>query len=72
MPHPVKGAEKLERVPAILDYPVGKGRIVFYSWNPMHRYQNHHDFAFVTNALLFWNDFPDTPTEEEMLEREED
>jgi hypothetical protein len=61
----------LERRPAILDVPVGEGRVLIYSWNPMHRYQNHHDFAFVTNALLFHDDLPATPTEEEMRAREE-
>ena len=58
-------------MPAILDVPVGDGRVVIFSWKPMHRYQNHHDFPFVTNALMFWNDYPSTPTEEEMRAREE-
>jgi hypothetical protein len=69
----LKGGEALERKPAVLDVPVGRGRVVFYSWNPMHRFQNRHDFAFVTNALLFWNDFPAAvPTEAEMRARERD
>ncbi len=67
----LKGADKLERQAAILDVPVGKGRVLFYSWNPLHRHQNQHDFPFLTNALLFWNDFPKrTPTEQEMRQRE--
>ncbi|MBI4564822.1 MAG: hypothetical protein HY716_09050 [Planctomycetes bacterium] len=66
----VKGVDKLERAPAVLDVPVGKGRVVIFSWNPLHRHQNWHDFGFFTNALLFWNDFPPPPTEEEMMSRE--
>ena len=66
----VKDPSVLERWPALLDVPVGRGRVLFFSWNPLHRYQNHHDFGFLTNALLFHDDFPDTPTEDEMLERE--
>lgn len=67
----LRGGEALERKAAVLDVPVGRGRVVFYSWNPLHRFQNRHDFAFVTNALLFWNDFPaSTPSEAEMRARE--
>jgi len=66
----VKDADALQRKPAILDVPVGAGRVLVYSWNPWHRYQNLHDFPFVTNALLFYNDFPPTPTEDEMRRRE--
>ena len=60
----------LERKPALLDVPVGKGRVLLFTWNPLHRYQNHHDFTFLTNALLFHDDFPSTPTEREMRARE--
>ena len=66
----VKDPSALERWPALLDVPVGRGRVLFFTWNPLHRYQNHHDFGFLTNALLFHDDFPGTPTEDEMLERE--
>ncbi|MEE8458899.1 MAG: hypothetical protein V3S08_03445, partial [Phycisphaerales bacterium] len=66
----VKDPSDIERKPAILDIPVGKGRVLMYSWNPWHRYQNLHDFAFATNALLFFNDVPPTPTEQEMRRRE--
>ncbi len=67
----VKKPEDLERKPAILDVPVGEGRVLLYTWNPLHRYQNLHDFPFLTNALLFYNDFPGTPSEQEMREWEE-
>jgi hypothetical protein len=67
----LKDPKALQRKPAILDVPVGQGRVLLYSWNPLHRYQNHHDFAFITNALLFWDDFPDTVSKEEMQQRQE-
>ncbi len=66
----VKDPSKLDRVPAILDVPVGEGHVLIYSWNPLHRHQNLHDFPLLTNALLFHNDLPDTPTESEMRARE--
>ncbi len=67
----VKDPKVLARKPALLDVPLGRGRIVLYSWNPFHRHQNHHDFARVGNALLFYNDFPrEVPTREQMEARE--
>ena len=66
----VKKPKTLLRKPAALDVPIGRGRVILYSWNPMHRFQNHHDFAWVTNALLFFDDLPCTPTREAMRARE--
>ena len=60
----------LQRKPALLDVPVGEGRVLLFSWNPLHRFQNHHDFSFLTNALLFHDDFPPIPTEKQMRQRE--
>ena len=68
----VRDPEAIERMPAILDVPVERGRVLFFTWNPLHRYQNHHDFAFVINALLFHDDFPATPSEDEMRAREDE
>ena len=55
----VKEADKLDGKPAILDLPVGKGRVVLYAMNPLHRYLTHADFRFVYNLILNWNDLPD-------------
>ncbi len=52
----LSGKSALDGAPAIISAPVGKGRAVLFGWNPMHRHLNHHDHAFVYNALLFWND----------------
>ncbi len=66
----VKQPDKLDHQPALLDVPVGAGRVVLYAFNPMHRHQNEHDFAFVTNALLFFDDFPAVPSREQIRARE--
>ena len=66
----VKDPSSLERKPALLDVPIGKGRALLFSWNPAHRFQNHHDLGYLMNALLFFNDMPGTPTREEMHARE--
>jgi len=50
----VRGAEKLEGHPAILDLPSGKGRVIAFNFNPMHRDLNHSDFRFLWNAILNW------------------
>jgi hypothetical protein len=44
--------------PAILDVPSGEGRVILFSFNPLHRYLNLSDFRFVWNVLLNWNDLP--------------
>ena len=46
---------------AIIDAPVGRGHVVAYTFNPLHRYLNQSDFALVWNALLNWNDLPAKP-----------
>jgi len=56
----VEGQETLEKSGAIIDIPRNDGgRVILYSFNPLHRYLNHGDFNYVYNALLHWNDFPD-------------
>ncbi|HET7552311.1 MAG TPA: hypothetical protein VFK04_13560, partial [Gemmatimonadaceae bacterium] len=44
---------------AIFDVPVRKGRVIAFTFDPLHRYLNHHDFPMVWNAILNWNDHPD-------------
>jgi Zinc carboxypeptidase len=55
----VRGEDAVDGKPAVLDLPVGKGRVILFSFNPLHRYLNHADFRFVYNALLNWNDLPE-------------
>jgi hypothetical protein len=41
---------------AIFSLAVGQGRVVTFSFNPLHRFLNHHEFPLVWNALMNWND----------------
>jgi hypothetical protein len=57
----VKGADEILGKPAILDIPTGRGRVVAFDFDPIHRYQTLSDFRLVWNAILNWNDLPETP-----------
>lgn len=52
----VNGAKLIDGEPAILSRPLAEGHVVIFNFNPMHRDVNHHDHAFVYNALMSWND----------------
>ncbi|OGD27481.1 MAG: hypothetical protein A2V57_00645 [Candidatus Aminicenantes bacterium RBG_19FT_COMBO_65_30] len=54
----VKGEDELEGRPAILDLPAGKGRVVAFLFNPIHRDLNRSDHRFLWNAILNWNALP--------------
>ncbi|HWN41141.1 MAG TPA: hypothetical protein VNW71_02910, partial [Thermoanaerobaculia bacterium] len=54
----VQGEAQVDGKPAVLDVPVGKGRVVLFAFNPLHRYLNLSDFRLVYNVLLNWNDLP--------------
>ena len=34
--------------------PVGRGRVIAYNFNPMHRDLNRSDYRFLWNAILNW------------------
>ena len=53
-------AERYDLVgkPAVIDVEVGKGRVVAFDFDPIHRYQTESDFRLVWNAILNWNDLP--------------
>jgi hypothetical protein len=48
------GEENLIGRPAILDMPVGKGHVVAFNFNPMHRDMNRGDQRLLWNAILNW------------------
>lgn len=54
----IRGEDVVNGKPAILDVPAGKGRVVLFAFNPLHRYLTHSDFRLVWNVLLNWNDLP--------------
>ena len=57
----VKGDDELEGRPAILDLRAGRGRIVAFNFNPIHRDLNRSDYRLLWNALLNWNALPPVP-----------
>ena len=48
------GEENLVGRPAIFDMPVGKGHVVSFNFNPMHRDLNRGDQRLLWNAILNW------------------
>jgi hypothetical protein len=48
------GEENLIGHPAIFDMPVGKGRVVAFNFNPLHRDLNRGDQRLLWNAILNW------------------
>jgi hypothetical protein len=48
------GEERLRQRPAILDLPVGRGHVVAFNFNPLHRDLNRGDHRLVWNAILNW------------------
>jgi hypothetical protein len=57
----IKGASELVGQAALLDIPTGRGRVVAFDFDPIHRYQTLSDFRLVWNTILNWNDLPPTP-----------
>jgi len=48
----LKGAGEIRDKAAILDVPVGKGRVLMFGTNPCYRWQNHGEFPMLFNAIL--------------------
>jgi hypothetical protein len=40
---------------SIFNVPVGKGRLIAFTFDPLHRYLNLHDAPMVWNVLMNWN-----------------
>jgi hypothetical protein len=56
----MKGAGEITKRPAIVDVPVGQGRVLMFATNPCYRWQNLGEFRMLFNALLNFNDFTTT------------
>jgi hypothetical protein len=39
----------------IFNVPVGSGRVIAFTFDPLHRYLNHHDAPLVWNAIMHWD-----------------
>jgi len=48
------GEEQLIGRPAILDLPAGRGHVISFNFNPLHRDLNRGDHRLVWNAILNW------------------
>jgi len=57
----MKGVAETRNRPAVLDVPVGRGRVVLFATNPAYRWQNLGEFNMLANSILNFNDYP-TPT----------
>lgn len=40
---------------SVFNLPIGKGTVVAFTFDPLHRYLNHHDSPMVWNALINWD-----------------
>jgi hypothetical protein len=47
-----RNEKALQGRPAILDVPVGRGRIVVFNFNPLHRDLNYSDHRLLWNVIL--------------------
>jgi hypothetical protein len=51
-----RNADGMAGEPALVSVPREEGTVVLFGFDPMHRFQNHGNFALVWNALMNWND----------------
>jgi hypothetical protein len=54
----MKSTEDLEGHAAILDLPAGRGRVIAFNFNPMHRDLNRSDYRLLWNVILNWSSLP--------------
>ena len=54
----MRGVAETRMRPAIVDEPVGQGRVLIFSTNPAYRWQNLGEFNMLANSILHFNDLP--------------
>jgi hypothetical protein len=54
----MRGVAETRNRPAVLDVPVGQGRVVLFATNPAYRWQNLGEFNMLANSILNFNDYP--------------
>ncbi len=52
----MRAPAEIAKKPAIVDVPVGRGRVIVFATNPCYRWQNHGEFGMLFNAILHYND----------------
>jgi hypothetical protein len=55
-----RGAASIRNSAAIVDVPIGEGRIVLFATNPCYRWQNHGEFGMLFNSIMHYNDMRQT------------
>jgi Zinc carboxypeptidase len=63
----MRGADQIKNRPAIVNVPVGRGRLLLYSTNPVYRWQNHGEFNMLFNALMNYDDLAVKPREKKAV-----
>ena len=48
----MRGADQIKDRPALVDVPVGAGRLLMFTTNPVYRWQNHGEFNMLFNPIL--------------------
>ncbi len=54
----MKGVAETRNRPAIVDVPVGAGRVVMFATNPCYRWQNLGEFNMLANSILHFKNYP--------------
>ena len=57
----MRGANEIRNRPAIVDVPVGGGRVLLFATNPCYRWQNFGEFNMLFNAVMNFNDIKTLP-----------
>ena len=57
----LRGADRIDGRPAIVDVPRGDGRVVLFATNPCYRWQNHGEFGMLFNTILHYDDLDNRP-----------
>ena len=52
----MRGANEIRNRPAVVDVPVGDGRVVMFATNPCYRWQNFGEFGMLFNTVMHYND----------------
>lgn len=55
----LRGEKSLDGTAALIDAPLGRGRVVMFAFNPLYRWMNHASFPMVYNAIINWDAPPE-------------
>ena len=61
----LKNGNSLDGTAAVIDAPVGEGRIVLFAFNPLYRWMSQASFPMVYNTILNWDAPVETAAEDE-------